>query len=69
MLTKFEALLVGLVSLGRVLCESENGTYLPVESGFGCGSRLSSGFILGGENAKKGEFPFIAALGYSTNSM
>ena len=60
---------IGCFSLGRVWCQTENGTYLPVESGFGCGARLSSGFILGGEDAKRGEFPFIATLGYSTNSM
>jgi hypothetical protein len=47
--------------------QSESGTYLPVETNFMCGVRLASGFILGGQDAKRGDFPFIAALGYKSS--
>ena len=47
--------------------QSESGTFLPLETNFMCGVRLASGFILGGQDAKRGEFPFIAALGYRSS--
>ena len=47
--------------------ESESGTFLPLETNFMCGVRLATGFILGGQDAKRGEFPFIAALGYKSS--
>jgi hypothetical protein len=46
--------------------DPDPGSILPEAETFECGQRLSSGFILGGEDAKRGEFPFVAALGYKT---
>ena len=49
---------------------SESGTYLPKSAdedeidGGDCGSYVGFGQIVGGEETKFGEFPFIAALGY-----
>ena len=43
--------------------ETENGTYLPNEFDGTCGRDSKSGHIYGGEDAKIGEFPFIAAMG------
>ena len=49
--------------------ETEAGDYLPNEfkrtkSGTSsCGTSSKSGFIIGGEDAKLGEFPFVATLG------
>ena len=37
---------------------------LPSEAAFECGYRLNVGYIIGGEQAVRGEFPFIALLGY-----
>ncbi len=45
---------------------SELGTHLPLEAEDECGHRLSSGYIVGGEVAKRGEFPFVASLGYKS---
>jgi hypothetical protein len=64
LLSTFFALTVSFVSSED---PTELGTYLPTQDSFKCGVRLASGFILGGENAKRGEFPFIAALGYKAN--
>jgi hypothetical protein len=64
LLATFFALTVSFVSGND---PTELGTYLPTQDSFKCGVRLASGFILGGENAKRGEFPFIAALGYKAN--
>jgi hypothetical protein len=64
LLTTFFVLTVSFVSSED---PTELGTYLPTQDSFKCGVRLASGFILGGENAKRGEFPFIAALGYKAN--
>lgn len=50
-------------------CNTELGTHLPLESEDECGHRLSSGYIVGGEVAKRGEFPFVASLGYKTPGM
>ena len=47
--------------------QSESGTFLPLETNFMCGVRVATGFILGGKDAKRGEFPFIAALGYRSS--
>ena len=43
--------------------DTEVGTYLPNEFDGSCGKDSKFGQIYGGENAKIGEFPFIAALG------
>ena len=43
--------------------ETEAGNYLPNEFDGTCGRSSKTGHIYGGENAKIGEFPFIAALG------
>lgn len=42
------------------------GNYLPLvtDSPVTCGYRTATGFIIGGSDTKRGEFPFIAALGY-----
>ena len=45
--------------------DTETGTYLPNEFDGTCGKDSKFGQIYGGENAKIGEFPFIAALGIS----
>ncbi len=37
---------------------------LPKSDTFECGSDVSSGFITGGQEAKRGQFPFAALLGY-----
>jgi hypothetical protein len=70
-MVKIELLLSTFFALTVTFVSSEDptelGTYLPTQDSFKCGVRLASGFILGGENAKRGEFPFIAALGYKAN--
>ncbi len=50
--------------------ENYDGTILPTPTDLenNCGSALSSGFIVGGQNAKKGAHPFIAALGYKNTN-
>ena len=45
--------------------DTEIGTYLPNEFDGSCGRDSKFGQIYGGENAKIGEFPFMAALGMS----
>ena len=40
------------------------GTWLPKNSEGECGLETSTGYIVGGRNAKQGEFPYAAALGY-----
>ena len=37
--------------------------YLPNEVDFTCGASAGFGYIVGGRDAKQGEFPFIAGLG------
>ena len=47
--------------------DSSSGTWLPTldgPNGVECGVSTRAGYILGGEDAKVGEFPFIAALGF-----
>ena len=39
------------------------GTYLPSEED-GCGTSIDEGQIVGGEETKEGELPFLALLGY-----
>ena len=39
------------------------GDYLPNEQDQTCGIFTKTGYIVGGEDAKIGEFPFLAALG------
>jgi hypothetical protein len=43
---------------------SESGTFLGLAENNECGDSLSTGFILGGEDTKRGDYPFIAALGF-----
>ncbi len=43
---------------------TESGSYLSEPETGLCGIPLDSGFILGGEDAKRGNYPFIAVLGY-----
>ena len=43
---------------------TESGTFLPEpESGL-CGLPVGTGFIIGGEDTKRGSFPFVAVLGF-----
>ena len=42
---------------------SIQGDYLPNEQDQTCGIFTKTGYIVGGEDAKIGEFPFLAALG------
>lgn len=44
--------------------ETARGDWLPREVDFECGYRLNVGYIIGGEQAVRGEFPFTALLGY-----
>ena len=44
--------------------ETARSDWLPSEAAFECGYRLNVGYIIGGEQAVRGEFPFIALLGY-----
>ena len=37
---------------------------LPKSDSFDCGVDTSSGFVTGGQDAKRGQFPFAALLGY-----
>ena len=37
---------------------------LPKSDASECGSDISSGFITGGHDAKRGQYPFAALLGY-----
>jgi hypothetical protein len=39
--------------------------YLPTYKEGTCGFHMSTGYIIGGTITKRGEMPFIAALGYS----
>jgi len=48
--------------------ETESGTYLAEAESQKCGFRLASGFILGGEDTKRGDYPFVAVLGYDRPS-
>ena len=43
---------------------TERGDWLPDADNLECGYRTSVGYIIGGETAKRGEFPFTALLGY-----
>ena len=47
---------------------SSRGDYQPTEKEATCGINLSSGFILGGKVTKRGELPFLAALGYKSSN-
>ena len=44
--------------------DSLSGTWLPRHALGECGLSLDTGFIIGGSQANRGEFPFIALLGY-----
>ncbi len=43
-----------------------NGDYFPLQSSGHCGREADVGYIVGGEETKRGEMPFLAALGYKT---
>ena len=43
--------------------ETEAADYLPNEFDLSCGSTSKYGYIVGGQDTKLGEFPFVAALG------
>ena len=48
---------------------TSRGDYQPTEKEATCGINLSSGtLILGGKVTKRGELPFLAALGYKTSN-
>ena len=42
---------------------TEAADYFPNEFENSCGSTSKSGYIVGGQDSKIGEFPFVAALG------
>ncbi len=47
--------------------DSLSGAWLPDPYAAGdpeCGFDVSSGFVVGGKDAKRGEFPFMALIGY-----
>ena len=46
-----------------VTFDQEDGRFLYIEDD-GCGKSLDEGQIVGGKEAKIGEFPFMALLGY-----
>ena len=50
--------------LDRNPTNSSAGNYLPTPEEGTCGYSTSTEFIIGGKDAKIGDFPFIAALGY-----
>ena len=43
---------------------SDSGTWLPSSEKGECGRRLTNELIVGGTDAKLGEFPYMALLGY-----
>jgi len=51
----------------EVTDRTARGDYLPLAKEHTCGAHATTGFILGGEDAKMGEFPFIVILGYKDN--
>ena len=54
----------------RYNTETEAADYLPNEFDSSCGSTSKSGYIVGGQDSKIGEFPFVAALGlYHFNNL
>ena len=48
--------------------DTSDGTWLPTPKKELCGEPTSAGYIVGGENSKGGEFPFMAALGRVTKN-
>ncbi len=47
--------------------ETEAGNYLPNQYDFTCGITTKTSYIVGAEDTKIGEFPYLAALGiYNT---
>ena len=45
-----------------------SGTYQPTLAEGTCGTYLGTGHIIGGEVTKRGELPYLAALGYRSSS-
>ena len=41
------------------------GTWLPNANDYECGISAGAGYLVGGGSAKLGEFPYVAALGFS----
>lgn len=49
----------------EIKVKSESGLWLPQRDLQECGLSLDTGYIIGGSTAARGEFPFLALLGYS----
>ena len=46
---------------------STSGKWLPNQDGDECGYSVSTGYIIGGATAARGEFPFAVLLGYKNH--
>ena len=51
----------------EIKVKSESGLWLPQRELQECGLSLDTGYIIGGSTAARGEFPFLALLGYSNS--
>ena len=47
--------------------QANSGKWIPSPKNGECGARLTSETVIGGDDAKLGEFPYIALLGYFLN--
>ena len=47
--------------------QGNSGKWIPSPKNGECGARLTSETVIGGDEAKLGEFPYIALLGYLLN--
>ena len=48
------------------MTDSKAGNYHPTEKDQTCGEYLGEGFDIGGQETKRGELPYHAALGYKS---
>ena len=55
------------VVLAKISTLGKSGDYLPLMKYQECGYSVASGYIVGGELALRGEFPFAVLLGYDTD--
>ena len=49
------------------IIQANSGKWIPSPKNGECGARLTSETVIGGDDAKLGEFPYIALLGYFFN--
>ena len=45
--------------------DGNSGTWLPNANDLECGQTTNTGYLIGGSNTRLGEFPYVAALGFS----